>query len=218
MKCFLVISPHPDDESIGCGGTLRKHVVAGDLVHVIFLTSGEKGGHGRPAAETIRIREKESRRAAKILGIQEIEDWHLPDGAVKPTRAAVIKLRAQLRKFRPHIIYVPHDHEMHPDHLGAVRLLEASLQAASRKQRAKAWTPTVLMFEVWTPLQRMDHIEDISEHIETKLAAIRAYKSQCAVVDFAEAFRGLAPYRGEMHCWPEGEYAAVFAELRGTKS
>lgn len=218
MKRVLVISPHPDDESIGCGGTLRKHVVAGDLVQVIFLTSGEKGGHGRPEADTIRIREKESRRAAKILGVQEIEFWHLSDGAVKPTRAAVNQLRAKLKKFKPDTIYIPHDREMHPDHLGAVRLLASSLQAASQKQHAKAWTPTVLMYEVWTPLQRMDHIEDISEHIETKLAAIRAYKSQCAVVDFADAFRGLARYRGEMHCWPEGEYAEVFAEMRGTKS
>ncbi len=214
MKHILVISPHPDDEAIGCGGTLRKHVLAGDAVQVIFLTSGEKGGHGRPEAETIRTREKESRRAAKILGLQEIEFWHLPDGAVKPTRAAVNQLRAKLKKFKPDTIYVPHDGEQHPDHLAAVRLLESSLQAARHAKHAKAWTPTVLMFEVWTPLQRMDHIEDISEHIETKLAAIRAYQSQCAVVDFAGAFRGLARYRGEMHCWPEGEYAEVFAELR----
>ena len=218
MRNVLVISPHPDDEAIGCGGTLRKHVVAGDTVQVIFLTSGEKGGHGRPEAETIRIREKESRRAAKILGIREIEFWRLPDGAVKPTRAAVNRLRTKLQAFQPETIYVTHDHEMHPDHRGAVRLLESSLQAVRRGKPAKAWTPTVLGYEVWTPLQQMDHIEDISTHIELKLAAIRAYQSQCAVVDFAEAFRGLARYRGEMHCWPEGEYAEVFAELKTGKS
>lgn len=213
MKRVLVISPHPDDESIGCGGTLRKHVVAGEVVQVIFLTSGEKGGHGRPEAETIHIREKESRRAAKILGVRKIEFWHLPDGAVKPTRTAVSRLRAKLKTFQPDTIYVPHDGEQHPDHLAAVRLLESSLQAVRRGKHPQAWTPTVLGYEVWTPLPRMDHIEDISAHIELKLAAIRAYQSQCAVVDFAEAFRGLARYRGEMHCWPEGEYAEVFMEL-----
>ncbi len=218
MKRVLVISPHPDDESVGCGGTLRKHVLAGDAVQVIFLTSGEKGGHGRPEAETIRIREKESRAAAKILGVREIEFWHLPDGAVKPTRSAVNRLQAKLKAFRPGKIYVTHDREMHPDHRGAVRLLESSLQAVRRGKHAKAWTPTILGYEVWTPLQRMDHIEDISEHIQLKLAAILTYKSQCAVVDFIEAFRGLARYRGEMHCWPEGEYAEVFAELHIGKS
>jgi LmbE family N-acetylglucosaminyl deacetylase len=210
MKRILVISPHPDDEAIGCGGTLRKHVLAGDAVQVIFLTSGEKGGHGRPEVDTIRIREREAYRAAKILGVQAIEFWHLPDGAVKPTRAAVNQLRAKLKKFKPDTIYVPHDREMHPDHLAAMQLLRMALRGGS----AGAKKAAVLMFEVWTPLQRMDHIEDISEHIQAKLAAIRAYKSQCAVVDFAEAFRGLARYRGEMHCWPEGEYAEVFSELR----
>ena len=44
MNRILVISPHPDDESIGCGGTLRKHITEGDSVWVIFLTSGESSG------------------------------------------------------------------------------------------------------------------------------------------------------------------------------
>ena len=214
MKRVLVISPHPDDEAIGCGGTLRKHVLEGAVVQVIFLTSGEKGGHGRSESETIHIREKESHRAAKILGIQEMEFWHLPDGAVKPTRAAINRLRTTLATLQPDIIYVPHTHEKHPDHVAAARLLKSSLRAVWRHGHIDAYTPTVLLYEVWTPLQVMDHIVDISLHIKEKLAAIRAYSSQCAVVDFASAFRGLARYRGELHCWPEGEYAEVFAELR----
>ena len=47
---ILVIRPHPDDETIGCGGALCWHLTEGDAVRVVFLTSGEKGGHGRPEA------------------------------------------------------------------------------------------------------------------------------------------------------------------------
>src|SRR6266550_1065426 len=77
---ILVISPHPDDESVGCGGTIRKHVLTGDAVHVVFLTSGEAGGHGRSAEETMRLREAEARDAAHILGLTSVEFWHQPDG------------------------------------------------------------------------------------------------------------------------------------------
>ena len=60
MSRVLVVSPHPDDEAIGCGGTLCKHVLAGDSTRIVFLTSGEQGGHGRPVEETIRLREHEA--------------------------------------------------------------------------------------------------------------------------------------------------------------
>src|SRR6185295_6400655 len=113
------------------------------------------------------------------------------------------RLRALLMAFRPDTVYVPHDREMHRDHRGAVRVLRAAL-AASRAPR-----PDVLMFEIWTPLQRLDQITDISEHMETKLRAVRAYRSQCAEVGFVEAVRGLNRYRGELHSWPGGDYAEV---------
>jgi len=208
MSRILVLSPHPDDESIGCGGTLRGRVEDGDTVRVVFLTSGEKGGHGRSEAETMRRREQEARAAAAILGLSQLEFWREPDGGLRATAGAVRKLRGLLKTFRPDTVYVPHDREMHPDHRGAARLLRAAL-AGSRGPR-----PDVLMFEVWAPLQRLDEIIDISRHMETKLRAVRAYGSQCAVVGFVEAVRGLNRYRGEMHSWPGGDYAEVFTRLR----
>ena len=60
---ILVLSPHPDDESIGCGGTIANHTAAGDQVTVIFLTSGEKGCEGKPPDETCNIREQEDRKS-----------------------------------------------------------------------------------------------------------------------------------------------------------
>jgi LmbE family N-acetylglucosaminyl deacetylase len=214
MSRILVLAPHPDDESIGCGGTLLHHAKQRDEVHVVFLTSGEKGGHGRSEAETIRVREREARKAARVLGVRQIEFWHLPDGAVRPTPVAVDRLRKKLNQFKPDRIYVTHEREMHPDHRGAARLLESSLQAAWRKKHAKAWTPTVLMYEVWTPIQQLDEIVDISPFLEKKLRAVKIYRSQCAVVGFVEAVRGLNRYRGEMHSWPGGDYAEVFTRLK----
>jgi len=203
----LVISPHPDDESIGCGGTLCQHVNDGDGVAVIFLTSGEAGGHGRTREQTLKVREAEARRAAKLFKLGPIEFWRQPDGALRVTDELVRRMSTAIDRLKPDIIYLPHDREMHQDHRTAVRLLRRALGRSKRK-------PDVLMFEVWTPLQRMDHIVDISPYIQMKLRAIRLYKSQNDELDFDDAFLGLARYRGEMHSWPGGDYAEVFARLR----
>jgi LmbE family N-acetylglucosaminyl deacetylase len=208
MSRILVVSPHPDDEAIGCGGTLRKRVMAGDEVTAVFLTSGEKGGHGRPPDETARIREQEAGVAARILGLARIEFWRQPDGAFRVTRPLRSRFVDSLKKYRPKIVFVPHADEMHPDHRAAVRLVRVAMRELPAARR-----PEVLMFEVWTPLQQMDVVEDISLHINTKIEAIRAYASQCAVMRFDEAALGLNRYRGEMHSWPGGDYAEIFRRL-----
>ncbi len=209
MSQVLVVSPHPDDESVGCGGALRGHVVEGDTVRILFLTSGELGGHGRSPQETMKLREDEAHAAAEILGIEQIEFWRQPDGSLAINEALLQRMRDTLNEFHADIIYVTHDREMHKDHQAAAELVR--MVACGSTPPAKR--PTVRSFEVWTPLQDFDHIVDISEHIETKMAAIRAYKSQCDVMRFDEAALGLSRYRGELYSWPEGDYAEVFKEM-----
>jgi N-acetylglucosamine malate deacetylase 1 len=204
MSRVLVISPHPDDESIGCGGTIRKHVLKGDTVHVIFLTSGEAGGHGRSAEETLQLREREARDAAGILGLATIEFWRLPDGRLKVAQPVLERLRHTIINLRPSLLYVTHDREMHRDHRAAVRIVDRTMSMLDENR------PAVLMYEVWTPLQDIDHIEDISDVIENKIAAVRAYRTQCDAVRFDDAVLGLNRYRGEMHSWPGGPYAEIF--------
>ena len=70
----------------------------------------------------------------------------------------------------------------------------------------------IRFFEIWSPLgdRQLDEIVDVSEVIDDKRRAIRAYRSQCAVMRLDDAFIALARYRGEMHSWPGGPYAEVF--------
>ena len=205
MNRVLVISPHPDDEAIGCGGTLRTHVERGDTVHAVFLTSGERGGHGRPPADTARLREREAVAAATVLGLAAVEFWRGPDGALRATREGVGRLRAMLERWQPAVVYVTHAREMHPDHRAAARMV--------RLATADLPHVTALAYEVWTPVERIDEIVDISAHVAAKREAIRAYRSQCAAMRFDEAALALNRYRGEMHCWPGGDYAESFTRL-----
>lgn len=206
MKRVLVLSPHPDDEAIGCGGTLCRHADEGDEVRVIFLTSGEHGGHGLGTEQTRRTREAEAADAARVLGVQSIEFWGEPDGSLHASAELVDRLRQTIAGWHPAVVYAPHADEAHPDHRATTRLVVDALKGA-----AGSPTVEVRMFEVWTPIQRPSEIVDISKYIDTKIEAIRAYRSQCAVMDFDEAARGLARYRGEFHCWPGGDYAEAFA-------
>lgn len=201
MSRVLVVCAHPDDESVGCGGALRLHARAGDRVDAVFLTSGEGGGHGE--AGHAATREREARRAAKILGIEELHFWREPDGRLRARGELVRRLAELIASTKCSLLYAPQPDDDHPDHRAAARLVTAARNAAVVR-------PAVRFFEIWSPLGDMDEIVDISEVIDEKRRAIRAYRSQCAVMRLDAAFVALARYRGEMHSWPGGDYAEVF--------
>ena len=210
MKNVLVISPHPDDEAIGCGGAICAHIADGDKVDVVFLTSGEKGGHGKTPEETSIVREKEASEAAGILQLSNIEFWRQPDGGVVVSDENISRLRDKINSIHANVIYVTHSDEEHPDHVAAANLVKQSLQHLSEGMEM----PEVWMYEVWTPLQRMDHIVDISPYVDIKRQAILAHKCQCDVLKFHESALALNRYRGEMHSWPGGDYAEVFKSIQ----
>jgi N-acetylglucosamine malate deacetylase 1 len=201
MSRVLVVCAHPDDEAVGCGGALALHARAGDRVEALFLTSGEGGGHGEDGhAET---REREARQAAEVLGIEGLQFWREPDGALRARTELARRLAGLIDETGCTVLYAPQPADDHADHRAAARLVKAALALARGR-------PEVRFFEIWSPLGDMDEIVDISDVIEVKRRAIRAYRSQCAVMGLDEAALGLARYRGEMHSWPGGPYAEVF--------
>src|SRR5688572_6970616 len=160
MSRVLVLSPHPDDEAIGLGGTLRRGVERGDVIEVIFLTSGEKGVKGKTPGDVIRMREAEARAAAIILGYDQLEFWREADGALQPTPELVERLQRKIQDVRPDLVYVPHEAEMHADHRAAAQLVASTVATLNHH------APDVFMYEVWTPLQQIHRVEDISEQID----------------------------------------------------
>src|SRR5262249_40628180 len=100
MNRVMVISPHPGDESIGCGGTICKHVAAGDTVHIEVLTSGEKGGRGVGEHEAALMREAEAKTAAEILKVAHIEFYRQVDGALSASEKLVHMLANRIETVR----------------------------------------------------------------------------------------------------------------------
>jgi len=202
----LVLAPHPDDETIGCGGTLRLHVERGDRVAVVFLTSGELGLDHLPPAEAHRVREGEAEAAAQVLGLHALNFLRLPDWYLgENLDAARSALTPAVEHEQPGLIYVPHPAEWHPDHRATFSILAAMLPGKS---------PEVRCYEVWTPLAEHSEVEDITSTIALKLRAIRCYGSQLAAFRYDRSARGLAAYRGALAA--RTRYAEVFSSPRLT--
>jgi LmbE family N-acetylglucosaminyl deacetylase len=203
---ILVLAPHPDDESIGCGGALCRHTAKGDRVVAVFLTSGELGLKPLPREQAWAIREQEAKAAAKILGLAAVEFLRQPDWTLgQHVAEAAGALRPVLERETPQLIYLPHPNEWHPDHGAALPVLRAA------RPPSRPPLPDLRGYEVWTPLATYDHVEDITAVMTRKLQALRAHRSQQNEFNYARALRGLNQFRGELAA--KCRYAEVFQTL-----
>ena len=217
MKRILVFAAHPDDDIIGCGGSLARHVKLGNRVSVCYMTSGESGSLDYPKTQLSRIREEEAKNAARTIGFRDITYLRNPDGYLHYSQSNLKKLVELIRKKQPNVVYVHHPSDAHPDHRATFHLVnEALARASANLYQEYAGTPwpaeTVLSYEVWTPLSNFEYVEDISEFIAKKTAALRKHKSQMKNARYDEAFEGLARYRGAMT--GKGKYCEVFKILK----
>jgi LmbE family N-acetylglucosaminyl deacetylase len=122
---MLFVFAHPDDESMGTGGTIARHVRAGVEVHLLCLTRGGAGWGGRPPGrrpdELPEIRTDELDRAAKVLGLASVELWDYPDGGVPSCNQDEITKRIgeHVRSLRPDTVvgWGADGGYFHPDHI-----------------------------------------------------------------------------------------------------
>lgn len=216
----MAIAPHPDDDAIGCGGSIVQHVQRGDTVHVVYVTSGEHGSPVYTPAELAAIREEEAAKGARILGAQQTTFLHQPDGNVSYSLDLVNHFIQLIRTEKPDVLYLPHSNDGHKDHQQTFAVVtEAAGRAGGNsfpEWGGKAWTiATILGYEVWTPLTRFQYVNDISAVIETKLNALREHRSQLANVQYDDAVRSLNRFRGIMT--ERGAYCECFEVLKVTR-
>lgn len=203
---WLVIAPHPDDEAIGCGGTLARGSAAGREVEVLFLTGGELGhpGEGRDAG-LVAVRRDEARAACGILGVARTAFWDLPDLDVRAGPETIARLGAFLREREPDTIFCPSPFERHPDHVQAFEMLRGAIAGRD----ADCW-----LYEVWSPLLS-NYGVDITEAAERKRSAIAAYASQVREVDYAGKSLGLNAFRSLSY--PGVRFAEAFLRMGGNE-
>ncbi|MDP6921877.1 MAG: bacillithiol biosynthesis deacetylase BshB1 [Lutibacter sp.] len=178
---ILAIGAHPDDVELGCGATLAKEISLGKKVGILDLTAGELGTRGSAA-----IRAAEAEEAAAILGVSFRENLGFADGFFGNDKSHQISLIKHLRECRPEIVLCNAPEDRHPDHSKAAALVTEAcflsglhkIQTTLDGKPQAAWRPKrVYHYIQWQPLSP-DFALDVSGFMDTKLAAVKAYKSQ----------------------------------------
>jgi LmbE family N-acetylglucosaminyl deacetylase len=140
----MAVLAHPDDESLGMGGTLARYAGEGVETFLVTATRGEGGRQGGSAptstAELGELREEELRAACKTLGVSEVRLLGYPDGGVDrvDAREAVPKIAGHMRRIRPHVVltFGPEGAYGHPDHIAISQLTAAAIVCAASADRA----------------------------------------------------------------------------------
>ena len=138
---LLAILAHPDDESLGVGGTLARYAAEGVATHVVTATRGEAGRYfdgdrPRPPDEEVgRVRERELRAAAEVLGVRSVRVLGHPDGGLDGVPADVLlpELVRAIRRVRPQVVltFDPYGAYGHPDHIAVSQAAAAAALAAA---------------------------------------------------------------------------------------
>jgi glycosyltransferase involved in cell wall biosynthesis/LmbE family N-acetylglucosaminyl deacetylase len=145
----LIIAPHPDDEALGCGGTMAALTGAGRQVGVVFMTDGGLAGPGGRRM-TASERNEEARQACEVLGVKPANTWmfDFPDGGLGRNSAeATERLRAVLDEFAPRRVFVPHSNDVHPDHVASYRITMAAL--AERGVQVDVFEYPIWLWDHW---------------------------------------------------------------------
>lgn len=190
MQRVMVLAPHPDDETLGCGGTILKHVRAGDEVHWLILT---------PSEEVVPS-------VAKRYGVASLQSLNLPAARLDalPMSDLVGAIGEVFRAIGPNRVYVPYPGDAHTDHRYA---FEAAM--ACTKWFRYPTVSTVLSYEVLSetefgisplaPAFSPNYFVDISEFIEEKIDILGLYASELGDFPFPrslDAVRAQAALRG----------------------
>jgi LmbE family N-acetylglucosaminyl deacetylase len=213
MESILVFAPHPDDDIIGCGGSIAKHIQQGNQISIIYMTSGEAGSLEYKPEELNQIREEEAQNAAASLGVTDLTFLRNPDGYLEYKQENLSRIVAIIRLKKPTIVYIPHSADAVPDHLITHQLaVEGCRRAAGpwfQECGEQPWgVKHILGYEVWTPLQKVAHSEDITNFMCLKLTALQMHKSQIKHIPYDQAILGLNRYRAIMT--QKGNYCECF--------
>jgi LmbE family N-acetylglucosaminyl deacetylase len=179
-RTVLVVAAHSDDEALGCGGTIAKHVAQGDSVYAVFLADGVTS---RVAASEKEQAERDfaAKQAHKVLGIKQSFMLGFPDNRMDtvPLLDIVQKLEQVVTDVKPQIVYTHHNGDLNIDHRVTHQAVLTACRPVPGSSVKEIYTFEVLSATEWNnPLVRpfMPCVFiDITEYLQTKMNALAEY-------------------------------------------
>jgi LmbE family N-acetylglucosaminyl deacetylase len=204
-KRALILSPHPDDETMGCGGTIALYGAKGTEIHVVVVSDGAKiYPEGTPeAVDIVQARKRETLDAAKTLGVAHVHFLDFPDGELQLHKADIAaKIRELIIRFSPDIIFVPSPLDAHEDHRA---VSSAAISCLDRMGKVK-----IVFYEVYGTI-RFNALVDIAAVLEAKEKAMLSYPRSLydSPHSFVEVIKGLNRFRS-LYAGGEGYYEAFW--------
>jgi len=200
----LVLSPHPDDDALGCGGLLKQLAESGAKIKVIYFSDGSRGTRSGKANESlIAEREEEARESGKVLGIGEEKFLRLPDSKIVVDLNLAAQIRRELEFDKPDLLLSPSLEDPHPDHFAVAEALAIGLK--NYDHHFQIW-----LYEIWGS-GRINRLVPFDDFLGDKQEALKCHKSQMKVKRYDEAILALNKYRALSAA--AGEYAEAFYSI-----
>lgn len=188
MKTIMIVAAHPDDEVLGCGGTIARFASEGAMIHVIFLADGVSARtkhDGMDEQIALIARQKAANAASQVLGVQSVIFGNFADNRMDAVHLLEIIqfVEKQVSHYKPEMILTHHAGDLNVDH----RLVHQAVVTASRPQPGQC-VKTLLFFEVpssteWqTPASSLvfapNWFIDISHYLAIRSKALAVYATE----------------------------------------
>lgn len=223
----MVVVAHADDAEWGCSGTVAKWCAEGWEVVYVLCTDGSKGSDNAEmtSQELVRVRKQEQLNAGKVLGLRDVVFLGYEDAMLQPTLELRRDIAREIRRYKPDVLICMgpvrklsgNDYLGHPDHFASG---EAALSAVFPTARDRLTFPELLeegleahkVREVW--IMEHDNADlyiDVTDYIETSIAALKAHQSQ---VTEEEAEKYMRQWRSRIGEKAGFKYAEGFKRFR----
>ena len=213
MSKVLVIAAHPDDELLGCGGTLIRHADQGDEIQSVIMCEGESLRYEGKAVH----QHEATVEAARIIGIEKTNRFDFPDQRLD--RYSLVELITPIEKvvdsFQPDIVYVQFGGDINRDHALTFEAASIALRPTAESVKEIYTFYTVGSTELKTPGEFNPNVWiDIEAQIDRKLKAFSCYESELRAYPHPrslEGVRNVAAFYGNQCCM---RYAEAFMLMR----